>query len=114
MLALVKSMLGRMELLELRRRLARCSLGSPGFKPVVLAKILSTSVKEMTPVSFPERHEPASAEAGTAVTGAGDGGAPADEECAESSGVAGADGEGDADSTTHIRCDLVATSLATV
>lgn len=30
------------------------------------------------------------------------------------SGVAGAEGEGDADSTTHIRCDLVATSFATV
>ena len=31
-----------------------------------------------------------------------------------SSGVAGAEGEGEADSTTHMRCDLVATSLATV
>jgi len=31
-----------------------------------------------------------------------------------SRGVAGALGDGDADSTTHMRCDLVATSLATV
>jgi len=29
-------------------------------------------------------------------------------------GVAGVDGDGEADSTTHIRCALVATSLATV
>ena len=29
-------------------------------------------------------------------------------------GVAGVDGEGEAASTTHIRCDLVATSFATV
>lgn len=114
MLALVKSKLGRMELLELRRRLARCSLGSPGFKPVVLAKMLRTSVNDTTPVSFPERPAPASAEAGTAAAGAGDGGAPVEEACAESNGVAGADGEGDADSTTHMRCDLVATSFATV
>jgi hypothetical protein len=29
-------------------------------------------------------------------------------------GVAGLEGEGDDDSTTHIRCDLVATNFATV
>ena len=37
-----------------------------------------------------------------------------DVETGASSGVAGADGDGEADSTTHIRWDFVATSLATV
>lgn len=103
MLALAKSMLGRIELLELRRRLALCSPGSPGFKPVVLAKRFRTSVSEMTPVNLPERREPAKAEAGTATAGAGDGGAAVDDGCAASKGVAGVEGDGEADSTTHIR-----------
>lgn len=113
-------MLGRTELLELRRRRALCSPGSPGFSPVDFANMLRTSVRETTPVSFPDRRAPAMAEAGTAAAGTGEGGAPpgADEPVASdwgpTNGVAGADGDGEADSTTHIRCDLVATSFATV
>lgn len=69
-------------------------------------------------------------EAGTAAVGTGDGGAGADtgadtgaaegggpavvKDWGPIKGVAGAEGDGDADSTTHIRCDRVATSLATV
>lgn len=135
-LARDESKLGRTELLELRLRLARCSLGSEGCKPVDFANMFSTSVNEMTPVSLPERRAPAMAdagtaavgtgEAGTAAVGTGDGGAGANTGAAGGGGpavvkdwgpikgVAGAEGEGDADSTTHIRCDRVATSLATV
>lgn len=113
-LVLEMSKLGRIELDELRRRLARCSLGSPGRRPVVLANMFRTSVKDMTPVSLPDSREPAKAEAGTAAAGAGDDGAAPADGCAASKGVAGADGEGEADSTTHMRWDLVATSLATV
>lgn len=75
----------------------------------------------MTPVSLPDREAPGSADAGTAAVGTGEGGAAFwdDDEvvpcpCGPIKGVAGAEGEGDADSTTHIRCDLVATSFATV
>ena len=77
-------------------------------------------MREITPVSFPERRAPAIAEAGTAAAGIGEAGTPvgavllALEVCGAIIGVAGVDGYGDADSTTHIRCDLVATNLATV
>ena len=64
-LALPLSKLGRTELLELRLRLARCSDGSDGFKPLDLANKLRTSVKETTPVSRPDRLAPGSAAAGT-------------------------------------------------
>ena len=60
----VPSMLGRTELLELLRRLARCSPGSCGCRPVNLANTLRMSVSEMTPLSLPEMLAPASADAG--------------------------------------------------
>lgn len=117
-LAREESKLGLTELLELRLLLARCSPGSDGFSPVDLANILRTSVRETTPESLPERRAPAIADAGTAAAVTGDGGATLVaalvKPCGAIRGVAGAEGEGDADSTTHIRCDLVATSLATV
>lgn len=133
MLARFESRLGRIELLELLRRLARCSLGSDGCSPENLANTLRTSVSEMTALSFPEMRVPAMADAGTAVAGAawggtgevgtvdglGNGPLLADgalprKLCGPMSGVAGAEGDGDDDSTTHMRWDLVATSLATV
>lgn len=112
MLARDPSMLGRTELLELLRRLARCSPGSDGFRPDDLAKRLRMSVRDTTPLKRPERLAPGRAEAGTlcwACWGSGEGGAepgpgtrtePPD---GARSGVAGAEGEGDADSTTHMR-----------
>lgn len=75
----------------------------------------------MTPLSLPDSRAPAIAEADTAGAAAGDGGAPPvvvagapGNECGPANGVAGADGDADADSTTHMRCERVATSLATV
>jgi hypothetical protein len=78
----------------------------------------------MTPVRRPEILAPgrAAAEtAGNAPVRDGDAGvevAGEDRTGCEiegvASGVAGAEGDGEAASTTHIRCDLVATSLATV
>lgn len=55
-----------MELLELLRRLARCSLGLDGFSPDCLANRLRISVNEMTPVNRPEIRAPGSADAETA------------------------------------------------
>lgn len=116
-------MLGRNELLELRRRRAsRWSFGLEGLRPDWRAKRFKTSVRETTPVRRPDRRAPGMAAAEIADVGRlevndGDGGA---EEAfgtitAEAlRGVEGIDGDGDADSTTHIRCDLVATSFATV
>ena len=77
MLGRCESMLGRTELLELRLRRARSSLGSEGFKPVDFANIFRTSVKEMTPVSLPDKRAPAIADAGTAAVGTGDAGTAA-------------------------------------
>lgn len=115
-------MLGRIELLELLRRRARCSPGSVGCSPVDRANMLRMSVREITPLSLPEMRAPGIADAGTAEAVAGEGGAalagigggPLIDPWGGIKGVAGAEGEGDADSTTHIRCDRVATSLATV
>lgn len=100
--------------------------------------MLRTSVNETTPLNVPERRAPAIADAGTVGTGTtegmiGDGGATGTvpealpvagwEGCGGIAvvkpwgpirGVAGAEGEGDADSTTHIRCERVATNFATV
>lgn len=82
------------------------------------------SVSEMTPVSRPDIRAPGKAAADTAgKVFESEGDAGVDEAGDEwkaweidgvANGVAGADGDGEADSTTHIRCDLVATSLATV
>jgi hypothetical protein len=82
------------------------------------------SVNEMTPVRRPDIRAPGNAAAETAgKVPARDGDAGVelfgDERTAYwtdgvDRGVAGVDGEGEAASTTHIRWDLVATSLATV
>jgi hypothetical protein len=82
------------------------------------------SVSEMTPVRRPEIRAPgrAAAEtAGKALLRDGDAGVEftGEERTAwvmegVASGVAGAEGDGEAASTTHIRWDRVATSLATV
>lgn len=114
-------MLGRIELLELFLRLARWTRGSDGFNPVDLANVFRTSVKETTPLSLPDKRAPIIADAGTEAAIWGEGGA-AGTPCVKLDGpvngvvrgVSGAVGDGDADSTTHIRCDLVATSFATV
>lgn len=120
--ALAESMLARIELLELLRRRARWCPGSLGCRPVDLAKVLSISVREMTPLNLPDIRAPIKLDAGTTGAICGDGGAPLGATGAGPpgklpgpvKGVAGAVGDGDAESTTHIRCDLVATSLATV
>lgn len=132
--------MGRIEELELRLLLARCSLGSNGLRPLDFANRFRISVNDTTPVNRPDSPAPGSAEAGTDVNGPcvdGDWGvdvvmAPgggtttvADPEAglpvlpgeatggdnverggkldACSKGVAGALGDGEADSTTHIR-----------
>lgn len=81
------------------------------------AKRFSISEREITPVNRPEIRAPGKAAAETAGK-EGDGGTDPPSgwtiEALCKEGVAGADGEGDADSTTHIRCDRVATSFATV
>ena len=81
-------------------------------------------MSEITPVSRPERRAPGSATAdtaGKAFTNDGEAGTEplGDERTAcgvagVARGVAGVDGDGDWDSTTHIRWALVATILATV
>jgi len=108
-------MLGLMELLELLRLLARDSLGLKGLRPDVRANRLRTSDKEITPIKRPDMRAPGRAAAETAGNEGDAGTDPIG--CAtaawESDGVVGVDGDGEADSTTHIRCDLVATSFAT-
>jgi hypothetical protein len=108
------SVVGRIEPLELLLRRMRCSHGSAGCSPENLANKLRMSVKEMTPLRRPEMRAPAMADAGTADEGTGDKGMAWAECEGPRRGVDGADGDGDPESTTHIRCDLVATSFATV
>lgn len=61
-----ESMLGLIELLELRRRCDLWSLGLKGCSPVWSAKRLRISVREMTPVRRPEIRAPGNAAAETA------------------------------------------------
>lgn len=102
-----ESRLGRIEELEDFLRLARCSPGSDGRKPVDLANKLRMSVRDTTPLNLPDRCAPGIAEAGTAGgPGMGDCGAEEDPGMITvgfKRGVAGVEGDGDADSTTHIR-----------
>lgn len=117
-------MLGLIEELELRRRRDRLSLGLKGLRPDWRAKRLRISVNEMTPVNRPEIRAPGRADAETAgkiAPSAGDTGPePGSGDrggcviAGIASGVAGADGDGEAASTTHILWERVATSLATV
>lgn len=131
------SMLVRM-LLELLRLLARrASSGSCGCNPLARAKTFKISVRLITPLSLPDKLAPEIAlaeiagatapEAARCVgvvvfTGAGpdkdtgsgvigDGGM---RRVGWIAGVEGPEDAGDGVSTTHIRCDRVATSLATV
>lgn len=117
---LTESILGRIELLELRRLRSRWSLGLSGFNPDWRPKRFRISVRETTPVSRPEILAPGKAAAETAGNSpASDGEAGVDElgECRVAwlmEGVVPGDGEGEDDSTTHIRWDLVASNLAIV
>lgn len=131
------SMLVRM-LLELLRLLARrASSGSWGCNPLARAKTFKISVRLITPLSLPERLAPVIALAEIAgatapvparcvgavvFTGAGPDSDTGSGVIGEggtiwagwSAGVEGPDEAGEGVSTTHIRCDRVATSLATV
>lgn len=84
------------------------------------------SVREMTPERRPDMRAPGRAAAETADAGKlplmlgeiglepGVGGLPAYVMEGAARGVAGCEGDGEADSTTHIRWERVATSRATV
>jgi hypothetical protein len=106
-------MLGRTELLELLRLLARWSLGLNGFNPLCLAKRFRISVNEMTPVKRPEILAPGKAAAETAGKALVRDGEPGVELAGEertawemegvASGVGEAEGDGEAASTTHMR-----------
>jgi hypothetical protein len=112
-------MLGLMELLELRRLRSRWSLGLSGFRPDCRPKRLRISVNEITPVKRPEILAPGIEAAETAGNAPSDGDAGVDEigewraavgewrfaELTEgvANGVAPGDGEGEDDSTIHIR-----------
>lgn len=130
------SMLRRilLELLLLRARLA--SSGSCGCRPLALAKRFRISVKLMTPLSLPDKLAPVIADAEMAgatapvprcvgaveltavgpvwICGRGVIGEGGTREAGVSAGVEEPDGEGDGLSTTHMRCERVATSFATV
>lgn len=110
---------GRSDALELLRLRARCSFGSEGFRPEDFANKLRMSVSVMTPESLPDRFIPVIEGTAGAVWWLPGSDAWVDDWGGNalwgpSSGVAGVDGDGEADSTTHMRCALVATSFATV
>lgn len=117
---LAESILGLIELLELRRLRSLWSLGLKGFNPDWRPKRFKMSVRETTPVRRPEILAPgreAAETAGNAPDIDGEAGVEEIGECITAwviDGVAPGDGEGDDDSTTHIRCDLVARSFAIV
>ena len=124
-----------LELLLRRARLA--SSGSWGCSPLAFANRLRTSVRLITPLNLPDRLAPLIADAEMAgatapvparcvgdveLTGVGpicvagrgvmgDGGT---RDAGGSAGVGGPEDEGDGLSTTHMRCERVATSFATV
>jgi len=124
----------RMLLLELRLRALRVSSGSWGFSPLAFANRFRTSVKLTTPQRRPDILAPVMAAADMAGAGwiggcVGDGEACRPLLAAAGSGVIGDGGTrmagvmagvggpeeaGDGCSTTHMRCERVATSLATV
>jgi hypothetical protein len=131
------SMLRRMLLELLRLRARRASSGSCGCRPLALAKRFRISVRLMTLLSLPDKLDPVMAVAEMAgatapvparcvgaveLTGVGpdtipgrgvmgDGGT---RDAGVSAGVGGPEEEGDGLSTTHMRCERVATSFATV
>lgn len=131
------SMLVRM-LLELLRLLARrASSGSWGCSPLARAKTFKMSVRLITPLSLPDKLAPGIALAemagatapvpakcvGAVVftgvgpdndTGSGVIGEGGTSTAGWIAGVGGPDEAGEGVSTTHIRCERVATSLATV
>jgi hypothetical protein len=127
-------------LLELDLRLAcLASSGSWGCNPLALAKRLIMSVRLMTPLSLPERLAPGMAEiadaemagatapvaarcvgaveltgVGPDIPGSGVIGEGGTTIAGVIAGVEGPDEAGDGASTTHMRCERVATNLATV
>lgn len=128
------SMLRRMLELLLRLRARRASSGSCGLSPLARANRLRMSVRLMTPLNLPERLAPGIADAEIAGAAApvrcdgdveamsagpvdgrgvtGDGGTRIEAGC--EAGVGGPEEAGEGVSTTHMRCERVATSLATV
>jgi hypothetical protein len=128
---LLLSMLRRMLELLLRRLARRASSGSCGLRPLTLANRFRISVRLITPLSLPDRLAPGIADAemaGAAAPESGDcdaigvgiaagSGVTGDEgtnTAGAMAGVGGPDDAGEGASTTHIRWERVATSLATV
>jgi hypothetical protein len=131
------SMLLRMLLELLLRRARLASSGSCGCKPLAFANKFRMSVRLITPLILPERLAPDIADAEIAgatapvptrcvgaveLTGVGpeticgrgvmgDGGT---RDAGVSAGVDGPEEEGEGLSTTHMRCERVATNFATV
>jgi hypothetical protein len=130
------SMLRRILLELLLRRARLASSGSWGCRPLARANKFRTSVRLITPLMRPDRLDPVMADADMAGTTApvprwvgaveltgmgpdcvcgrgviGDGGT---REAGWSAGVDGPEDDGDGLSTTHMRCERVATSFATV
>lgn len=122
---LAESMLARIDELLLPRRCRLASSGLCGFSPLTFAKRFNTSVSEITPHILPDMCCPGILAAGTALPakaicrGAATEGADILEKVGKGAGTAvgwtcGVAEEGDGASTIHMRCDRVATSLATV
>jgi hypothetical protein len=130
------SMLLRILLELLLRRARLASSGSWGCRPLARANKFNTSVRLMTPLIRPDKLAPVMADAEMAGTTApvprwvgaveftgmgpdcvcgrgviGDGGTRV---AGVSAGVDGPEDDGDGLSTTHMRCERVATSFATV
>ena len=110
---LAESMLGLTELLELRRLRSRWSLGLNGLRPDWRPKRFKMSVRETTPVKRPEILAPGIEAAETAGNDPARDGEAGVDEFGEwrlawlmdgvANGVVAGDGEGEDDSTTHIR-----------
>jgi len=113
-----ESILGLTELLDERRLLERCSLGLEIWRPLCLPKQFRMSVRLMTPVKRPEMGVCCKDEAVTAgkeapIAGDATGELGSMGTAGVVSGVEGVEDEGEAASTIHSRCALVATTFAT-
>ena len=142
MLSLLPDMLSLLELSRLLlmlllldlRRACRAWSGSCGCNPLAFANRFKMSVKLITPFNLPDRLAPGIADAEIAgatvlvwsggvvvvmgmlgnVEGRGVIGDGGTRIAGVTAGVGGPEEAGEAVSTTHMRCELVATSLATV